>query len=86
MRAVRQRVSFRSVKEAVEAARDGDHILLLQGIHNGMGCALVPVQNLAGARTPAGVIAAHSLPSHYALLPGVCYRPSVITSSVFQKH
>jgi hypothetical protein len=36
--AVRQRVSFRSVREAVEAARDGDQILLLRGIHNGMGC------------------------------------------------
>ena len=35
--AVRQRVSFRSVKEAVEAARDGDQILLLRGIHNGLG-------------------------------------------------
>lgn len=35
--AARQRVSFRSVKEAVAAARDGDQILLLAGIHNGMG-------------------------------------------------
>lgn len=32
-----QRVSFRSVKEAVEAAEDGDQIILLPGIHNGMG-------------------------------------------------
>ncbi len=38
--AVRQRTSFRSVKQAVAAARDGDQILLLAGIHNGMGCAL----------------------------------------------
>lgn len=36
----RQRVSFRSVKEAVAAARDGDQILLLAGIHNGMGEAV----------------------------------------------
>jgi hypothetical protein len=33
----RQRTSFRSVKEAVAAARDGDRILLRSGAHNGMG-------------------------------------------------
>lgn len=32
-----QKASFRSVKEAVEAAQDGDQIMLLPGIHNGMG-------------------------------------------------
>ena len=32
-----QRMSFRSVKEAVEAAKDGDQVILLPGIHNGMG-------------------------------------------------
>ena len=31
------RASFRSVKEAVEAAQDGDQIILLPGIHNGLG-------------------------------------------------
>ena len=41
--AARQRVSFRSIKEAVEAARDGDQILLLRGIHNGMGYAMCPL-------------------------------------------
>ena len=30
-------MSFRSVKEAVEAAKDGDQVILLPGIHNGMG-------------------------------------------------
>ena len=37
--AARHRTSFRSLKEAVAAARDGDRILLLAGVHNGMGCA-----------------------------------------------
>ncbi|KAA6428841.1 MAG: hypothetical protein FRX49_01716 [Trebouxia sp. A1-2] len=32
-----QRTSYRSIKEAVEAAHDGDHIILQPGIHNGMG-------------------------------------------------
>ena len=32
-----QRTSYRSIKEAVEAARDGDQIILQPGIHNGMG-------------------------------------------------
>ena len=32
-----QRTSYRSVKEAVEAARDGDQVILEPGIHNGMG-------------------------------------------------
>jgi hypothetical protein len=36
----RRRTSFRSVKEAVTAAQDGDRILLRRGTHNGMGCAL----------------------------------------------
>jgi hypothetical protein len=31
------RTSFRSVKEAMEHARDGDHIILRAGIHNGLG-------------------------------------------------
>ncbi|KAK9852134.1 hypothetical protein WJX84_002432 [Apatococcus fuscideae] len=35
-----KRSSFRSVKEAVDAAEDGDRILLLSGIHNGMGEAV----------------------------------------------
>lgn len=34
------RTSFRSIKEAVEAAKDGDRILLLKGTHNGMGDTL----------------------------------------------
>ena len=34
----RRRTSFRSIKEAVAAARDGDRIILRRGIHNGMGC------------------------------------------------
>lgn len=29
--------SFRSIKEAVAAAQDGDQVVLLPGIHNGMG-------------------------------------------------
>lgn len=33
----RRRTSFRSVKEAVTAARDGDRIVLRCGVHNGMG-------------------------------------------------
>lgn len=33
----RQRTSFRCIKEAVKAARDGDRILLQPGVHNGMG-------------------------------------------------
>ena len=33
----RRRTSFRSIKEAVTAAQDGDRILLRRGIHNGMG-------------------------------------------------
>lgn len=33
----RRRTSFRSMKEAVAAARDGDCILLCRGVHNGMG-------------------------------------------------
>ncbi len=33
----RRRTSFRSVKEAVTAAQDGDRILLRRGTHNGMG-------------------------------------------------
>jgi hypothetical protein len=32
-----RRTSFRSIKEAVEAARDGDRIVLRRGQHNGMG-------------------------------------------------
>ncbi|GAB4818117.1 hypothetical protein N2152v2_005163 [Parachlorella kessleri] len=36
----RRRTSFRSIKEAVSAARDGDRILLRRGIHNGMGEAV----------------------------------------------
>lgn len=32
-----QKTSFRSVKEAMEAAQDGDQIILLPGIHNGLG-------------------------------------------------
>ena len=32
-----RRLSFRSVREAVAAARDGDRILLRRGVHNGMG-------------------------------------------------
>ncbi|PRW57622.1 tetratricopeptide repeat 1 [Chlorella sorokiniana] len=35
--AARRRTSFRSVLEAVTAARDGDRIILRRGIHNGMG-------------------------------------------------
>ncbi|KAL3162418.1 hypothetical protein ABBQ32_010088 [Trebouxia sp. C0010 RCD-2024] len=35
-----RRASFRSVKEAVDAAQDGDQIILLPGIHNGMGEAI----------------------------------------------
>lgn len=31
------RTSYRCIKEAYEAARDGDRILLLRGTHNGMG-------------------------------------------------
>ena len=33
----RQRTSFRCLKEAMKAARDGDRILMLRGTHNGMG-------------------------------------------------
>ncbi|KAL4457278.1 hypothetical protein ABPG75_012143 [Micractinium tetrahymenae] len=33
----RRRTSFRSIKEAVAAARDGDRIILRRGTHNGMG-------------------------------------------------
>ncbi|KAL4421167.1 hypothetical protein ABPG77_003350 [Micractinium sp. CCAP 211/92] len=33
----RRRTSFRSIREAVTAARDGDRIVLRRGIHNGMG-------------------------------------------------
>eukprot|EP00887_Chlorella_sp_A99_P007902 scaffold12.g7902.t1 len=33
----RRRTSFRSIKEAVAAAQDGDRILLRRGVHNGMG-------------------------------------------------
>lgn len=29
--------SFRCIKDALEVAKDGDQILLLKGIHNGMG-------------------------------------------------
>lgn len=36
----RQRTSFRSIREAVAAAQDGDRILLLRGVHNGMGQAI----------------------------------------------
>ncbi|PSC73819.1 Small glutamine-rich tetratricopeptide [Micractinium conductrix] len=36
----RRRTSFRSIKEAVAAARDGDRIILRRGIHNGMGQAI----------------------------------------------
>jgi Right handed beta helix region len=32
-----KRTSFRSIQEAVSAAQDGDRILLLKGVHNGMG-------------------------------------------------
>ena len=35
-----QRTSFRSIREAVAAARDGDRIVLLRGVHNGMGEAI----------------------------------------------
>lgn len=35
--AIEERFSFRSLKEAMEAAKDGDRILLLRGIHNGSG-------------------------------------------------
>ena len=31
------RTSFRCIQEAISAARDGDRILLLKGVHNGMG-------------------------------------------------
>lgn len=34
---IEERFSFRSLKEAMEAAKDGDRILLLRGIHNGSG-------------------------------------------------
>ena len=34
----RRRTSFRSLREAAAAARDGDRILLRRGVHNGMGC------------------------------------------------
>ncbi len=33
----RRRTSFRSIREAVTAAHDGDRIVLRRGIHNGMG-------------------------------------------------
>lgn len=33
----RRKTSFRSIKDAVKAARDGDRILLRAGTHNGMG-------------------------------------------------
>ena len=33
----RQRTSFRCIREAVAAARDGDRITLLRGVHNAMG-------------------------------------------------
>lgn len=36
-----QRTSFRCLKEAMTAARDGDRILLRQGIHNGLGESIV---------------------------------------------
>lgn len=36
--AAARRTSFRCVREAVVAARDGDRILLRRGVHNGMGC------------------------------------------------
>lgn len=39
-RTVRQRRSFRLLRAAVEAACDGDCVLLLRGVHNGMGCVL----------------------------------------------
>lgn len=35
-----RRTSFRSIKEAIAAAEDGDRILLCCGTHNGMGCEL----------------------------------------------
>ncbi len=33
----RRGTSFRSVHAAMAAARDGDHIILRKGIHNGLG-------------------------------------------------
>ena len=38
-----QKTSFRSVKEAMEAAQDGDQIILLPGIHNGMGYVILVI-------------------------------------------
>lgn len=38
-----QKASFRSAKEAVDAAQDGDQIILLPGIHNGMGYATMSI-------------------------------------------
>ena len=39
-----RRTSFRSLKEAMLAAEDGDRILLGSGTHNGMGCAVRVVE------------------------------------------
>ena len=45
-----RRTSFRSLKEAVLAAEDGDRILLGSGTHNGMGCAGRVVEGRIGWR------------------------------------
>jgi hypothetical protein len=38
--AARQRTSFRCLREALGAARDGDRVLLRRGVHNGLGEAV----------------------------------------------
>lgn len=52
----KRRTSFRSIREAVTAAHDGDRIVLRRGTHNGMGCAGPGV--LRQARVRAGLAAA----------------------------
>jgi tetratricopeptide (TPR) repeat protein len=37
----RHRTSFRCIKEAMAAARDGDHLVLKKGVHNGMGESVI---------------------------------------------
>lgn len=63
----RRRTSFRSIKEAVAAARDGDRILLRRGVHNGMGCALLRCALLGAPGAAGGGVGGGLVP---ARLPG----------------
>lgn len=67
----RRRTSFRSLKEAIHAAQDGDRIILRRGTHNGMGWVLQGGAAQEHPRARHGYPRVNSTPS-YLLLPAAC--------------